>query len=165
MPYVGSTLAPTQQPSIVLEMRNASFVGLNHRKKIWSVKAKKVQIGQDRVITTLTGVTQGKLFDNGKVALQMEAGRARYNSMVGNLSMDHGIKLSGLDGQKLSAQGADWNSATSTLRSSGQVQYASSWGRASSKDLLVDMKKKEMTMRNASISIDLSAQGVSKSAF
>lgn len=79
--------------------------------------------------------------------------------------MDGGIKLSGSDGQKLTAQGANWNSVSSTLRSKGQVSYTSPWGTALSKDMLVDMKNKEMTMRNVTISVDLSAQGAEKHAF
>lgn len=164
MPYVGSTLAPKTPPAIVLEMRNAYFVGLNHRKKAWSVRAEKVQIERDRIITTLTGVTDGRIFDQGKVALQMEAGRARYNSVIGDLTMDRGIRLSGSDRQKLTAEGANWNSATSTLRSHGVVRYESPWGRASTKELLVDMRTKEMTMRDVDIKISLSPQEAGRHA-
>ena len=165
MPYVGSTLAPTQPPSIVLDMRNASFVGLNHRQKVWSIKANRVQIGRDRTSTTLAGISQGKIFDRGKLALQVEAGRAMYNSAAGDLMMDGGIKLSGSDGQVLTAKGASWNSTSSTLRSNGQVNYKSPWASASTKEMLVDMKNKEMTMRNVTLSVDLSSQGARKYAF
>lgn len=155
MPYVGSTLAPAAPPSIVLEMHNAYFVGLNHKGKIWSVRAKNVQIGRDRTLTTLTGVTQGRIFDGGGVALQMEAGRALYNSMVGDLAMDRGIKLTGSDGQKLTAQGADWNSASSTLRSTGKVYYESPWAKGSTGAVFVDTKNRELTMYNVDVTVDL----------
>jgi len=158
MPYVGSTLAPASQPSIVLEMRNAYFVGLNHNRKIWSVKAKKVQIGQDRVTTTLTGVTSGRIFDKGTPAFQMEAGRARYNSIVGDLAMDGGLKLTGYGGQKLTAEGASWNPATSTLRSNGRVCYESSWAKASTDRAILDANTKELTMWNVHAAVDISKQ-------
>lgn len=158
MPYVGSTLSPTAQPSIILEMHNTYFVGLNHKGKAWSVRAKDVQIGRDRAQTTLSGVTQGKIFDGGKVALQMEAGRAQYNSMVGDLVMDRGIRLTGIGGQKLTADGASWNSATSTLRSNGQVHYESSWAEASTDRVVLNTNTKELTMWNVHASMDISKQ-------
>lgn len=165
MPYVGSTLAPAQAPSIVLDMRNASFVGLNHSKKIWSVKAKRVQIGQDRSSTTLTGITEGKIFDKGKPVLQMQAGRAQYNSMVGDLAMDRGIKLTGFNGQKLAADGASWNAATSTLRSNGKVHYESKSAKASSDKVLLDANKKELTMWNVHAAVDISKQEAGQNGF
>ncbi len=164
MPYVGSTLAPKTPPSIVLELRNTHFVGMNNRKKAWSIRAKTVRIGQDRVVTTLTGVTEGKIYDRSKVALQMETGRARYNSVTGSLDMDEGIRLTGSDGQKVTAKGANWNSPTSTLRSKGEVRYTSPWARVSTKEMLVDMRNREMTMRDVDISISLSAEEARKNA-
>lgn len=156
MPYVGSSLSPAAPPSIVLEIHNAYFVGLNHKGKIWSIRARKVQIGQDRMLTTLTGVTQGKIFDGGKTALQLEAGRALYNSVVGDLVMDQGIELTGPGGQKLTSEGADWNSATSTLRSKGQVRYESPWARGSTGSVMIDTKSRELTMHNVDVTVDLS---------
>jgi len=153
LPYVGSSLAPAQPPSVVLEMRNAYFVGLNHGAKLWSLKAKKVQIGQNRYLTTLTRITDGKIFDAGKPVLEVEAGRAVYNSLAGSLAMDEGIAIMGANGQKLSASGADWNSAASLLRSTGKVQYEAPWGKASTDNMTVDMRTKQMTMTNVVISI------------
>lgn len=164
LPYVGSSLAPSQPPSVVLQMRNAYFVGLNRKGKLWSLKAKNVEIGQNRFLTTLTGITQGKIFDAGKPVLQMEAGRAVYNSIVGDMAMDEGIRLIGADGQTLTADGADWNSASSSLRSTGKVLYESEWGKASTDRMLVDMKSKEMTMWNVVISVDLGKQEGSRNA-
>lgn len=165
MPYVGSTLTPAAPPSIVLEMHNAYFVGLNHRGKIWSIKAKNVQIGQDRVLTTLTGVTQGKIFDRGKVALQMQAGRALYNSTVGDLVMDRGIALTASDGQKLTTQGANWNSVSSTLRSNGRVRYESNWAKATTDRVVLDTSTRELTMWNVHASVDISQQEAGQHGF
>lgn len=158
LPYIGSSMASSQPPSVVLQMRNARFVGLNHSGKIWSLRAKSVEIGQNRFVTTLTGITQGKIFDSGKVALQMEAGRAVYNSIGGDLAMDNGILLVGADGQRLTARGANWNSTTSSLRSTGRVLYKSPWGEASTDRMLVNTKSKEITMWNVQGSVDLSKQ-------
>ena len=156
LPYVGSSLAPKTPPSVVLQMHNAYFVGLNHKGKLWSLKAKNVEIGQNRSLTTLTGITQGKIFDAGKSVLQMEAGRAVYNSMVGDMAMSEGIRLTGADGQRLSARGADWNSTASSLRSTGKVYYESPWARGSTESVFVNTKSRELTMFNVDMTVDLS---------
>lgn len=153
LPYVGRTLAPEPPPNVVLEMTDAYFVGFGHKSKLWSLKARKVQIGQSRFVTTLTGITQGRIFDRGKPVLGVEAGKAVYNSAAGDLKMNKGIALSGSDGQKITADGAHWNSATSTLRSSGRVHYEAPWGKASTDAVTVDMNTKEMTMTNVVIAI------------
>lgn len=152
LPYAGGAMV-NRQPAIVLQMRNAHFVGINRGAKIWSLDAKTVEIGQNRHITTLDGIKNGKIFDAGKMALKVEAGRAIYNSAGGNLTLDKGIRLNDADDQQVTAQGAHWNSITSTLHSKGRVLYHSSWGKASSDRLQVDMKNKEMTMWNVVISI------------
>lgn len=164
-PYVGGSLAPSQPPAVVLELRNAYFVGLNHKGKLWSLKAASVQIGRDRALTTLIGIKDGKIFESGKVALRMEAGRAVYNSYGGDLVLERGLTLFGGDGQKVTAQGASWNSATSSLRSTGKVRYESPWAKASVDHLLVDTKTKEMTMWNVDMTMDISRPEAEQHAF
>ena len=158
LPYVGGSLVASQPPTAVLEMHNAYFVGLNHKGKLWSLKAKNVEIGRNRYLTTLTNITDGRVFDAGKPAFKMKAGGAVYNSLVGDLTMDGGIHVTGADGQQLVAQGADWNSDTSSLRSKGRVQYQGQFGKASTDSVLVDMKRKEVTMWNVRGSLDISGQ-------
>lgn len=165
LPYVGSSLAPAQPPAVVLEMRNTYFVGLNHKGKLWSIRAKKVEIGQNRYVTTLTDISDGKIFESGKPVLGVKAGRAMYNSMVGGLALDRGIRITGPDGQQVITSGADWNSTTGALRSRGKVQYKSPFATASTDDILVDMKNKEITMHKVSGSLNLSGQGAAISGF
>ncbi len=153
LPYVGGTLTPEQPPAVVLEMRSAYFVGFGHQTKLWSLKARQVEIGQNRNVTSLTGISDGRIFDGGKPVLGVEAGKAVYDSAAGDLKMDEGISLTGSDGQKISAAGAHWNSATSLLRSNGRVRYEAPWGKASTDSVTVDMTTKEMTMTKVVFSI------------
>jgi len=158
LPYVGRSLAPKEPPAIVLAMRNAYFVGMGKHGKAWSLKAKTVEIGQTRSITTLTNVTEGKIFDSGKIALQLNAGQAIYDSFTMNLRMDHGINIQAKNGDKLTAEGADWNSTTSVLRSIGRVSLDSKLGRISTEKVEVDLRNKEITLWNGDMSVDLSKE-------
>ncbi len=152
LPY-SSSLVSNRQPTVVLQMNNAHFVGLTHGSKSWSLDATKVEIGQQRYITTLADITNGKIFESGKPILQVKAGQATYNSVFGDLLLEKGISVIGNDGQRVTAQGATWNSMTSTLRSKGEVVYQSDWGKAKTDRMLVDVKKQEMTMWNVVVSI------------
>lgn len=156
LPYTGVPLAPREPPAVVLAMENAYFVGLNHQRKAWSLKAKKVEIGRDRSTTTLTSISDGRIFQNGKVALVVRAGQAVYSSREGDLLLADGVTVEGMDDQKVSAEGAYWNSETATLRSKGRVKFENKWSKATSDDVVVDLKKKEMTMSRVRLSVPMS---------
>ena len=159
IPYVGGSLAPKQPPAIILSMNDAYFVGMKNKDKIWSLKAKKVDISRNRSITSLSGITDGKIFNKGKAVFQVQAGQATYNSLDKKLLLDDGINIQGEDGQRLSARYAEWNSTTSTLRSNGRVMFTSKWSKASAEKLIVNLKTREMTLWHTSFTIDLGKVG------
>lgn len=152
LPY-SSGLLNNHQPAVTLQLNNAHFVGMTHGAKSWSLDAKRVEIGHVRHITTLQNINNGKIFEDGKPVLQMQAGQATYDSIFGNLLLEKGISVVGSGGSRLTADGATWNSTTSTLRSKGEVVYQSDWGKARTDRMLVDVKKQEMTMWNVVVSI------------
>lgn len=146
LPYTGTPLMPKEPPAIVLAIEEARFVGLNNNKKAWSLNADKVEIARDRTTTTLTRITDGQIYIGSKVAATVTAGKAVYSTRFKDLQLSHGVIVKGNENQKVSAQGAVWNSATSTLRSKGQVNFENRRSRISGDELTVDLKKKEMTM-------------------
>ncbi len=148
LPYTGVPLAPKQPPPIVLAMEDAYLVGLGHGAKLWSVKAKKIEIGQNRSSTTITGIEDGRIYDRGKVALNVKAGRADYDVLTRNLTLSKGIFIQGLAGQSVRADGATWNSFASTLRSSGRVSFVSGSSSMVADSLVVNLRKREMEMWN-----------------
>jgi len=136
-------------------MEDAYLVGTSNGKKTWSVKAKRVDIAQNRSTTTVTGMSDGKIFDDGKLALKLQAKKAVYDIYGKNLQLSGGIKVDGLNGQTIRSNGAFWNSGSSTLRSIGQVEFQDKWNKIHTKDLLVDVKSKEVSMWNVQIMVDI----------
>ncbi len=74
-PYTNRGLPP-RKPSIVLAMQDAYLVGMGHHGKLWSIHADKVEMSRNQATTILTGIRNGKIYSNNKVALKVDAGRA-----------------------------------------------------------------------------------------
>jgi lipopolysaccharide assembly outer membrane protein LptD (OstA) len=148
---------PKQSPSVTLAMEDVYLVGLGHEGKLWSAKADKVEIGQDRSMAKLKNIRDARILSDGKVALTAKAGEAIYQTYRRDLMLTNGVEIVGSKGQKVTGEGAVWNSATSSLRSMGRVNYASEWGLVAADKLVADLKSKEMGMWNVSMKIKLDA--------
>jgi hypothetical protein len=146
LPYTGMSLAPKQLPAVVMSIENAYIVGLGHDGKLWTVRAKSVELAQNRFIVTLSGITDGRIFDKGKPALKVRAGRIAYNIYARDMQLSNGVQIEGSEGQRITAPGATWNSYTAMLRSTGGVAFESSLGRVTAKTLVVDVRNRQMSM-------------------
>lgn len=155
LPYVGDRYLTREPPAVVLEIDDVYLVGMGDRTKLWSLNVRRVEIGRDRAITTLSGISDGKIFDKGKTVLKVRAGRAIYDERREDLKLSSGIEIAGTEGQRVVARGAHWNSHSGILAGVGQVSFASEWGKATADDLIVDLRKKELTMRNVFFSINI----------
>lgn len=154
LPYTGVPLSPKQPPTIMLAMEDAYLVGLGGGGKQWSVRADRVEISQNRSSTTISRITDGRIYDKGKVALKVRAGRAAYDIYSRNLLLSGGIGIEGPEGQRVRAEGATWNSYSSVLRSNGQVSFESKQSRATADSLTVDLRKQQMDLLNIRMRIN-----------
>lgn len=155
LPYAGINLSPKQPPAVVLSMDDAYFVGLGSEGKTWSAKAKKVEIGQNRSLTRLTGIHDGKILQSGKPVFAVKAGAAIYDTYTKDLQLAGGVLINGLDGQTISAQGAIWNSATQSLRSTGEVEFRQRSNKIRTDQMRVNLRNREMEMWNVTMSFNL----------
>jgi len=156
LPHSGIQLAPRKPPAVVLSMEGAYFVGLGHDGKQWSAQADRVEIGQNRSITNLTGIHDGKVFDNGKVALKIKAGNAVYDTFTRDLTLGGGVEIIGRRGQIITGAGADWNSTTQILRSKGPVGFRTKSSSVVTDALRVNLKDKQMEMWNVTMTFEAS---------
>lgn len=155
LPYMGDSYLLRKPPAIVLAMDDVYLVGIGGKSKLWSLKARKVEIGQDRNTATLSGISHGKIFDKGKTILNVQAGRAVYDERRKDLRLSRGIELEGTEGQRIGARAAHWNSHTAILRSASRVTFNGAWGSVSGDNLVVDLRKKQMVMRNVSFRVGI----------
>ena len=155
LPYTGATLALREPPAVPLAIEDAYLVGLGKRGKVWSLRAERVEIGHDRAQTTLTGITEGRIYERGEPALFVRAGMAVYNTRTEKLALSRGIHVTGTDGETVTAQGARWDASTSTLTSSGEVRFRNEWSEVVTESLRADLSRKELTMWNVRLKAKL----------
>jgi LPS export ABC transporter protein LptC len=153
LPYTGTPLIPKEPPPVVLMMEDVHLVGLGHAGKLWSVKVGKIEIARNSSGAKLKGVTDGKIYSKGKVALQVRAGEATCNINSRNLLLSEGISIEGTDGQKLVAERATWNSANSILRTNGRVIFQSELSQLTADSLVMDLRAKQLDMWNVRMSL------------
>jgi hypothetical protein len=144
LPYTGMPALPKQPPAVVMTMENAYLVGLGRGGKLWSLRANKVEVAQNRTTTILTGITHGNVYSGKAVAFSVQAGKAAYDSSCKSLVLSGGMCVQGR-GQKVVLDGAVWNPSTATLSSTGPVVYQSAWGRLTANRLELNAKSKEVT--------------------
>lgn len=157
LPYTGAPLAPKEPPTVTLAMRDAYFVGLGDQGKLWSLKAEAVEIGRDRAQTTLTGITDGRIYGHAEPVLLVSAGKAVYNARTESLALSEGIRAVGNGGETVTAQGAQWNASTSILTSSGEVRFRTEWSDVATDSLRADLGRKELTMWNVRLTAKVKA--------
>jgi len=155
LPYVGANLGPRETPPVVLTMENVYLVGIGQGSKLWSIHAGKVELSQDRARATVTRISEGKIFDQGRVALKMKAGMATYGIYSRGLNLWNGITLEGNEGQRVSGHGATWDSRTAILRSRGTVIFESKWSKVTAKALEVNLRNRELRMWDTAMVVNL----------
>ena len=146
LPYTGMNLAPRLPPSVVMTIHDARIVGLHGGVKLWSTRARTIQLAQNRIVVTLDDITDGTVFDRGRPVLRVRAGRVAYNICAQDLQLSRGVTIEGARGQRISTEGAVWNSATGMLRSTRDVIFESPLGRMTAKLLTVDVRNREIRM-------------------
>ncbi len=155
LPYRPTPLAPKQPPAVVIAMTDTYLVGLAKGEKLWSVRAKNVEIARDRVTATIKHIHDGKIYRDRKVAFRVKAGSAVYDGWKRDLKMGDGILVEGTEGQKITTRGAKWTSDDATLRNIDPVVFENKWGKFSTDRLEVRVAKREMEMWNVRMHIDL----------
>lgn len=148
LPYSGIDLSPRQTPAIVISMNNVYMAGVGKCGKMWSAKAQKVEIGQNRIIAELVDIHDGKIYSDNQIVMRATAKGGVYNLFSKELMLQGSVVLTGNNGQMITGKGADWNSMTKTLRSIGRVNYISGKTNITADSLFVDMKTKRMDMQN-----------------
>ncbi|MGC8862347.1 MAG: LPS export ABC transporter periplasmic protein LptC [Armatimonadota bacterium] len=157
LPYTGMNLAPAVPPPVVMTIEDARIIGVSGGVKLWSVRAKNVELAQNRLVVTLDNVTDGSVFDKGNSILSIRAGRITYNIAARDMQLSKGVTIAGSRGQRITAAGAVWNSYTGILRSTTHVAFESPLGRMKAEELVVNVRNRRLQMSNVVGSANIEA--------
>jgi LPS export ABC transporter protein LptC len=154
LPYTGIPATPRQPPEVVMTIEGAYLVGLGRGGKLWSLRADKVEVAQNRSTTILTGISGGNVYDGKDVAFSVQAGRAIYDSLHKSLALSGGLKVRSRK-QEIKLDGAVWNPATAILCSTGPVVYKGQWGRLTADRLELNVRTMELDLSRVNGSFDV----------
>jgi hypothetical protein len=144
-------------PEVVLSLRGVSIAGRDDGKAAWSFDAERVDVSKGRYRTTVTGIRQGRLYDNGKAVATVTAGRAVYNSLSGNVEVTGGVKVRAAKGFEARAQKALWTGFNQQLICPGKVEFRSTEGKLIGTNLVADLRQSQVTLDKARLSVDIEA--------
>ena len=142
-------------PEIVLSLRDVEISGRNNGKKFWSFNAETVDVTRGRIVTTVAGIHDGRLYDEGKLVAKVAAGRAVYNTINGNVEVSKGVKVQSTTGFRASADRAIWTRGTSQLVCPGKVVFASGDSNLVGKNLVGDVRQNEVRLEHGRMLVDV----------
>ena len=145
------------QPDItgpIIRMNNVHLTGMVNKTKAWSLSANKVELSQNKSTTTITNITNGKIFNAGQPAFNVTAGKAKYDIWTKSLQLSKNIKIVGEDGQVISADSI-YLTSRGILTNSGKIKINNKFGEISANRLLINIPKRELTAWDINFNLNM----------
>lgn len=80
-------------PEILLSVEEIKLAGRAKGQPMWRLEAKRLTLNQNRAVTTLEDIRDGTIYDDGKPAASVKAGRAVYDSARQRLDVSGGVRV------------------------------------------------------------------------
>jgi hypothetical protein len=148
--HVFDPLRPIQGDRLAklsIRFKNAQFVGRAGGKKVWSLKAKTIDVSRDMQTATFGGVTDGKLIKDGKLMATLSAGRMMYNTFSRNISVPASADFKLADGPAFKVRNVVWDAGASRLMCTGGVDIVLGGSTLHGQEMTADLEKKELSLR------------------
>lgn len=142
-------------PRIILSLKNVEVIGRSGGNKIWSFQAKRANVSRGRSRTELIGISDGRLFNDGKRVVTINAGRAVYDSSTGDVEVTNGVKVVSVQGYTAQAAQARWSSYMKELRCPGKVSFTADGNVLVGRDLVADIDNQEVRMEKAKMVVEI----------
>jgi len=149
----------TKLPSpkdIVADIPNATLVGREEGKRVWRMKAERVQASRDGRTTTFINVSDGILYRNEVAIATFRAGRAVYDNVEKSLNADRVVTIRSGD-LIIKTNRLSWKKSDSVLRVSGVTNLAWNGGAASAESVEYNTRTKSITGKRAKMTARLDA--------
>ena len=135
--------------------KDAKLVGRSGGKKTWVFDAKTIEVSKDRTMATFKGITRGSMLDGDKVFASISAKDVTYNTYSRNVSIPGTAQLTMATGPTLKIRNILWIGNESKLNCFGGVDATIDGGTVHGDSMVVDFKKKELTIQKVNGQIKL----------
>jgi|GEM_PF-1528889 len=115
-------VAPTPRRSEPLaRLKGASIILRSDGSRVWDLKAETIEVARDRRTTSLSGITNGTLYRDGKPLMALSAPRAVFDNSSRSLTITGGVTVTGPKGMKLITHSIAWVPSAKRLVCPGPV--------------------------------------------
>lgn len=141
--------------NLSLEFTDTQLIGRKDGKKLWQIRAKRIRIDKDQVLTQFDGIQDGTVYQNEKPVFHLKAGYARYNALTRFLEINQGVDITSQGGYHLKCNSAKWDGLASQLRCPGKIILMMPNGRLTGRDLEMNPSKKLFTLQKVKLSLKM----------
>lgn len=131
---------------IGLFFRDANIIGRQDGKKVWSFRAKSIEVSRDRRLVTFQNIINGTLIKDGNVIASLSAKKVIYDSLIGKISAPGLSEVKIVNGPTLKVKNIYWNGQKSKLVCTGGIRANFDGSTLEGERLTADFEKKEITI-------------------
>ncbi|MDH7600972.1 MAG: hypothetical protein QHI38_02385 [Armatimonadota bacterium] len=146
LPYAAHNLGQPQLSTAIMRVEDAHILAFSRGVKLWCISANAAELSRDRRIVSLTGITDGRVYQNGAPVLMVTAGKVRYDTFSGDLVVSRGVCARSPKGQVLRTETLMWNASRMVVASRGSVRFNSALGSATARALTLDLGGRQLKL-------------------
>ena len=136
---VGANTQLIKPPGILLEVEGIKLAGRSKGRPIWRMDADRLMFSQNQYVTTVEGIHGGAIYQDGKPAASVKAGRASYDSIRHSLDASGGVSINTKDGTMLKTTELTYDDITKRISCPKKVSIVRGTSRGSVDKMVADL--------------------------
>ena len=152
---LGSKLGRDSLEGISIRFINANLVGRSNGKKVWTFKAKTIDVSKDRRLAIFRDVAKGSLLQDGKEIASLSSKKVVYNTYTNNVSAPLGAEFKLKEGPAFKVHDVFWSAQKSKLLCKKGIDMDLAGSTLHGEKMTVDLEKKELVIEKVKGKIKL----------
>lgn len=152
----GSKLGRDSLEGISIRFKNATLVGRSEGKKVWTFKARIIDVSKDRRLAIFRDVAKGILLQDGKEIASLSSKKVAYNTITNNVSAPLGAEFVLKGGPTFKVHDVFWSAQKSKLLCQKGIDMELAGSTLHGENMTADLNKKELVIGkvNGKIKLD-----------
>lgn len=146
LPYTGRQIGPGEPPRLEMVAEDARALCISGGTKLWSLRARRVELAQNRSSVTMHDIADGRVYQENKPILKVRAGKLYYDAFSSCLTVSGSVDIRGMKGQRVSTPGLVWNISRGVLCTTGPVRFESSLGKVLAGRLSINVRNSQIEL-------------------
>lgn len=157
---LGAKLDDDSLAGVAIRFKDATLVGRANGQKVWSFRAKTIDVSKDRRQATFRGVARGELLEKGKKIADLSADAVTYNTFTRDVQVPGVARFELVDGPSFKVRNVQWDAAESKLICHGGVDASLAGSELHGEKMVANLRAKELTIEKVSGVVRLEKSGL-----